>query len=142
MKEQKINHLAVWISIIVVQFIPPFWYDKLFFGIRWMELNKVVEEDFADQSPFVMVWPIVAAIALAYLLAWLFKELKVDSAFKGLKLAFIFWFVFLFLEVGTQNAFTLRPFQLTLIDELVVLIKYEIMALMLALWRKYKTVEA
>ncbi len=136
MQSQKINHVAVWVAGVVVQFLPPLWYDTMFFGIRWMELNEVSEKDFADFSPLNFIWAILSAVALAYTLAWLFKSLNVTTALKGLQLAFLFWFSFLFLELATQNAFTLRPFELTLIDQIVVLIKYEIITLLLIFWKK------
>ena len=136
MQSQKINHVAVWVASILVQFLPPLWYDTIFFGIRWAELNQLSEEDFANFSPLNYIWPLVSALAVAYMLAWLFRSLKVNSAVKGLQLAFFFWLSFLFLELATQNAFTLRPFELTLIDEIIVLIKYEIITLVLILWKK------
>ena len=136
MQSQKINHAAVWVASILVQFLPPLWYDTVFFGIRWAELNQLSEKDFTDFSPLNYIWPLISAVAVAYMLAWLFKSLNVNSTVKGLQLAFFFWLCFLFLELATQNVFTLRPFELTLIDEIIVLIKYEVITLVLTLWRK------
>ncbi len=135
MKTIKINHIAVWVASCIVQVLPPLWYDKLFFGIRWSELNNVTEEDFASFSPLNFLWAFASALFLAYMLAWLFQTLEVKNTVNALKLTFIFWFVFLFLEIATQNAFSLRPFELTLIDELLVLIKYEIITLILMIWK-------
>lgn len=136
MNKQKINHLAVWIPAIIVQGLPMLWYDKLFFGIRWAELNNLTEEDFADFDPMSFIWAFAAAVVLGYILAYLFRALNVEKAVDGLKWAFILWFGLLFLELATQNAFTLRPFELTLLDTLIVLVKYEIMAVVIVLWKK------
>jgi len=138
MQKLKINHLAVWIASIIVQFLPPLWYDRIFFGIRWSELNNLNEDDFANFNPLNYIWALLAAVALSYMLAWLFKQMNIQNTFKALQLTFLFWFSFLFLEVATQNAFTLRSFELTLIDELLVLIKYEVITIILMLWKKYE----
>lgn len=139
MKQLKINHAAVWVSTIIAQFIPPLWYDYAFFGIRWMELNNFKEEDFATYDMAVgLSLAFVAMLAAAYVIAWLFTKIDVRTGVDGMKYALIFWLGFRFLEVATQNMFTLRPFELTLIDESVVLIQYEIMGVLLGVWKKYK----
>ena len=143
MEKPKINHLAVWILAILVQPLPMIWYDKIMFNIRWMELNGLKEEDFADASMLNLLWALAAAVTMGYLFAYLFREMKIVKAVDGLKWAFLMWFVLLFLELATQNAFTLRPFELTLLDTIIVLFKYEIMAVGIVLWKKKpKTVVA
>ncbi|MTI21314.1 DUF1761 domain-containing protein [Fulvivirga sp. RKSG066] len=139
MNELKINHAAVWVSTIVAQFIPPLWYDYVFFGIRWMELNDFKEEDFAQYNMAVgLTLAFAATLAAAYVIAWLFTKIKVKTGVEGMKYALIFWVGFRFLEVATQNMFTLRPFELTLIDESVVLVQYQIIGITLGIWKKYK----
>ena len=108
-----------------------------------MELNGLKEEDFADASMLNLLWALAAAVTMGYLFAYLFREMKIEKAVDGLKWAFFMWFVLLFLELATQNAFTLRPFELTLLDTIIVLFKYEIMAVGIVLWKKKpKTVAA
>ncbi|MEO9803230.1 MAG: DUF1761 domain-containing protein [Reichenbachiella sp.] len=142
MKTQKINHVAVWVLVAIIQVIPMLWYDQLFFGIRWMELNNFTIDDFDDFGTFGYVIAILNAAAFCYFMAWLFIRLKVETAIEGLKIAFLLWFCLVFMQVTTQNFFTLRPFELTLIDELLVLIEYEMVGVVLALLRKYESVEA
>ena len=139
MNELRINHAAVWVAAFVVQFVPPIWYDTVFFGIRWSELNKLTEADFVDYNmAFGLGINFIACLAASYTMAFLFTKLNVNSGLKGLKYALLFWVGFIFLEITTQNMFSLRPFELTLIDESVVLIKYEITGIVLGLWRKYQ----
>ncbi|MEM6524762.1 MAG: DUF1761 domain-containing protein [Bacteroidota bacterium] len=139
MNKLRINHGAVWVSAFVVQFVPPLWYDAVFFGIRWSELNKLTEADFADYNLALGLGVnFIACVAAAYTMAFLFTKLHVNSGLKGLQYALLFWVGFIFLEITTQNMFSLRPFELTLIDESVVLIKYEITGVILGLWRKYQ----
>ncbi len=80
----------------------------------------------------------IACLAAAYTMAFLFTKIDVDTGLKGLQYALLFWAGFFFLEITTQNMFSLRPFELTLIDESVVLIKYEITGVILGLWTKRK----
>lgn len=140
MKYLKINHAAVWVSIIVAQLIRPLWYDYVFFGIRWMELNEFVEEDFTSFSlPVGLIVALASGIAGAYGLAWFYTKLNVTSAVEGMKYAFIIWLCFRFLEVTTQNYFSLRPFELTILDETAVLMQYQIFGTIIGGWRKYKS---
>ena len=136
MNTQKINHLAIWILAMLVQPLPMLWYDNLLFGIRWSELNNLTEADFETFNPLNFLWAIFSAVALGYILAYLFKALNVTKAVDGLKWAAILWFGLLFLELATQNAFTLRSFELTLLDTLIVLFKYQIIAIGIVLWKK------
>jgi hypothetical protein len=136
MKNQKINHLAIWVLSILVQPLPMIWYNDVVYGIRWRELNNLTEEDFANFNPVNFIWAFASAVVLGYILAYLFKRMDISSAVEALKLATLLWFGLLFLELATQNAFTLRVFELTLLDTLVVLFKYEIMAIGIFLWKK------
>ncbi len=136
MEKRKINHLAVWVMAILVQPLPMIWYNKIMFYIRWLELNGLKENDFADASMLNLLWAFAAAVGMGYLFAFLFREMKIEKAVDGLKWAFALWFVLLFLELATQNAFTLRAFELTLLDTIIVLFKYQIMAVAIVLWRK------
>lgn len=136
MNNQKINHLAVWVLAILVQPLPMLWYDNILFGIRWRELNNLTETDFSDFSPLNFLWAVGAAVVLGYILAYLYQKMNITKAVDGLKIAALLWFGLLFLELGTQNAFTLRAFELTLLDTLIVLFKYEIIAVGIVLWKK------
>lgn len=140
MNELKINHAAVWITALVVQVLPPLWYSEVFLGVIWTDLNQLKPADFENfnMTPG-LIMAFVSALAVGYTLAWVFTKMNVDSALKGLQVALIFWLAFLFIEVTTQNMFTLRPFELTLIDEGVVLLKYEIFGIVLGSWRKYES---
>lgn len=140
MNNQKINHLAIWVLAILVQPLPMIWYDNILFGIRWRELNNLTEADFADFHPANFTWAIVSAVVLGYILAYLYRKMNITKAVDALKIAALLWFGLLFLELGTQNAFTLRALELTLLDTIVVLFKYEIMAIGIVLWKKKQKV--
>ncbi len=138
MRELKINHTAVFVSALIAQFVPPLWYDKVFFGIRWMELNNFVEDDFANFDMVVgLLLAFATVLASAYMMAWIFQKANVESGLGGLKIALFIWLAFIFLEMTTQNFFSLRSFELTLIDQSAVLVQYQIIGITLGVWRKY-----
>lgn len=136
MNKQKINHLAIWVLAILVQPLPMIWYDNILFGIRWRELNNLTEADFAAFNPLNFIWAFVSAVVLGYIMAYLYRKLNITKAVEALKIAAVLWFGLLFLELATQNAFTLRDFELTLLDTIIVLFKYEIIAIGVVLWKK------
>ncbi|MEO1049894.1 MAG: DUF1761 domain-containing protein [Bacteroidota bacterium] len=140
MDKLKINHLAVWVAAIIVQVLPPLWYAEIFLGIRWAELNNLTAEDFESFNVVAgLGLALFSGVAIAYLMAYVFAKMRIESAYEGFKVASLFWLCSIFLEIATQNAFTLRSFELTLIDSGVVFVKYEIIGITLGAWRKYDT---
>ena len=138
MKVLKINHAAVWVAALASQFVPPIWYDAVFFGIRWSELNQLTPADFENYNMvFGLAVNFMACLAASYTLAFLFSKLNVDSGLKGFQYALLLWIGLVFLEMTTQNMFSLRSFELTIIDQSVVLIKYEITGVILGTWKRY-----
>lgn len=134
----RINHAAVWVAALLAQAVAPLIYSEVFFGIRWVELNELTEADFSKVDMGIgLSLSFISSLAAAYMLAWLFKRMHVTSAVEGLKIALLIWLAFIFLEITTQNYFSVRSFELTLIDESVVLIKYEIAGILLGDWKKY-----
>lgn len=134
----RINHVAVWVAALLAQAVAPLIYSEVFFGIRWVELNELTEADFSKVDMGVgLSLSFISSLAAAYMLAWLFKRMHITSALEGLKIALLVWLAFIFLEITTQNYFSVRSFELTLIDESVVLIKYEIAGILLGGWKKY-----
>ncbi|MBV6647965.1 MAG: DUF1761 domain-containing protein [Cyclobacteriaceae bacterium] len=132
-----INHKAVWLAALIVQFIPPLIYSEVFFGIRWSELNRVTEADFASfNMPLGLTASFLTGLIAAYAMSWLFARMNIDSGYKGLLAALIIWFAFGFGELFTINLFSLRNMQLTFIDESVVLIKYEVIGVILGSWTR------
>lgn len=139
MGNQKINHVAVWILVVFHQIVALLWYAPFLFGNKWMELLNKTSEDFSASSPLNYIIAIITALAMTYLLAWLFKELKINTALRGLFYAFIFCVGFLFLEMLTVGIFSLRPFGLTVIDGGMYLVNFLIAGIVLGAWKKYET---
>jgi len=136
MKNLKINHVAVWILVLVHQIIGGMWYSQIGFAGIWTELMGKSTSDFQNAGFMPFIFSIVSAIIMVYSMAWLFKKLKVENFANGLRYAFIFWFAFLFVELATFNSFELRPFELTLIDAGKSLVTFLITGLILGVWKK------
>ena len=136
MEKLKINHLAVWILVILFQGISLLWYSQWLFASKWMELVGKSAEDFMGASPFFYIVPIIGAIALYYLMAWLFRELNVTSIGKGILLSFLFWLCFLFLMAFTNDLFSLYPITLTLINKGNYLVCFLLGGILLSTWKR------
>src|SRR4051812_13839082 len=95
---RRINHIAVWLLVIVDQAIGALWYSMAFVANPWITYHgkRMEDADASDFTPFIVA--IIAAIVTNYTLAWLFSRLSVATAVAGLKLALICWFAFLFVD--------------------------------------------
>jgi hypothetical protein len=103
-----------------------------------MELLNKSAEDFSASSPLNYIIAIITALAMTYLLAWLFKELKINTPLRGLFYALIFCIGFLVLEMLTVGKFSLRPLGLTVIDGGMYLVNFIIAGVVLGGWKKYE----
>ena len=82
----KINHVAVWILVVVHQLIGWGWYA--FFGEKWLNLHARTMTDIEHtHNVSAYVFAIVTAIVVNYTLAWLISRLNATTAVAGLKIA-------------------------------------------------------
>jgi hypothetical protein len=134
----KINHLAVWILVVVHQLVGWGWYTV--FGDIWLNYHAKTMTDIERTHSFVpYLVAIVAAIFVNYTLAWLIARLNAPSATCGLKIALVCWFAFLFVEYATISvfsAFETNPWPLVLIDMGRPFVSFAISGLVLGAWRK------
>ena len=138
----KINHLAVWILVMVHMLVGWGWYAA--FGEAWLNLNaKTMTDIEQSHSPVPYVIAIVAAIIINYALAWLIARQNAHSAGCGLAIALICWFAFLFVNYATISAFSAfetNPWPLVFINMGRPFIAFAISGLVLGAWRKSATV--
>lgn len=137
MNALKINHLAVWVLVVVHQLIAALWYSPLLFADRWTALAQLSAADFANPSGVPYFISLAGALVLVYVMAYMFKVLRVQSLPQGLFYGFLFWLGFLFTEMLTYNAFELRPLGLALINGSKSLVTFMISGATLGAWRKY-----
>jgi hypothetical protein len=109
----KINHLAVWLCIVLQHGLGFLWYGPLF-GEKWMALVKLdlatMQAD--SMSPSLWILNSISIIAPNYLLAWLFAKLNIDSGARGAIIAFMITFCFHHLSLMNSNMFAGEPYAL------------------------------
>src|ERR1044071_8331157 len=114
----KINHGAVWLLVVVHQVVGWVWY--LLLGETWLNLHARTMTDIdRTHNVWAYVLAVATAIVVNYALARLFMCLGTEGAVKGLKIAVLCWFGFLFVEhatVAVFSAFETNPWPLILID--------------------------
>lgn len=139
MTGSRINHLAVWLLVIVQQLLSFAWYSPYLFGFKWINLAGYrlsaipPAGTVAFYKPFLV--SIFASALVCYGLAALFKTLNINSARKGAILASGCWIAFSFSLQLTHNEFANRPLTLTLIDTGRDWIMFVSAGLMLPKWR-------
>ena len=134
----RINHVAVWILVIVHQLVGWGWYA--IFGNIWLNLHAKTMTDIERTHDWIAyVTAIIASIFVNYALAWLISRLNAVSAMAGLKIALLCWFAFLFVEYATIavfSAFETNPWPLIFIDMRRPFVAFAISGLVLGAWRK------
>ena len=134
----RINHLAVWILVVVHQLIGFGWYAV--FGELWLSYHARTMTDIERPHDFVpYLVAIAASIAVNYALAWLISRLNATSAIAGLKIAIVCWFVFLFVEFATVSAFSAfetNPWPLVFINMGRPFLAWSLSGLVLGAWPK------
>jgi hypothetical protein len=134
----KINHLAVWILVVVYFLIGWGWYAV--FGDTWLNLHARTMTDIErTHNVGAYVLAFVTSIIVNYALAWLISRLDASGAVAGLKIALICWFAFLFVEYATISvfsAFETNPWPLVCIDMGRPLVGFAVSGLVLGRWRK------
>jgi Protein of unknown function (DUF1761) len=134
----RINHVAVWLLVVVHQLIGWGWYTAL--GDKWLNLHARTMTDIDrthNWSAYVL--GIVSAAVTNYTLAWLVSRLHVTDAIAGLKTALVCWLGFLFVEYATISvfsAFETNPWPLIGIDMGRPLIAFATSGIVLAGWRR------
>ncbi len=134
----RINHLAVWILVVVHQLVGWGWYA--IFGEMWLNYHaKTMTDIERTHSVGAYLIAFVASIFVNYALAWLISRLNATNAVAGLKIALICWFAFLFVEYSTISvfsAFETNPWPLVFIDMGRPFVAFSISGLLLGAWRK------
>ena len=134
----KINHLAVWILVVVHQLLGWGWYA--IFGDTWLNLHARTMTDIErthNVSAYLIAF--VASIFVNYALAWLISRLNATNAIAGLKTAIVCWFAFLFVEYSTISAFSAfetNPWPLVFINMGRPFVAFALSGIVLGAWRR------
>jgi hypothetical protein len=134
----KINHVAVWILVVVHQLIGIGWYAV--FGELWLRYHAKTMTDIEQPHDLVPhLVAIAASIAVNYGLAFLINRLGASNASAGLKIALGCWFAFLFVEFATISAFSAfetNPWPLVFINMGRAFLAFAVSGLVLGAWIK------
>jgi Protein of unknown function (DUF1761) len=136
MKTLKINLLAVLVCVVVGQVLPMIWYTIL--NDQWLAATNMTAEQSQMVNPIAYGVSIIAAAAAAYLMAWLFTKIPVESSQSGFLTGLLLGTGFIFLEIITQDMFQFKPLALSLINGGQTVLIYAVMGLILGAWRKYE----
>ena len=130
--------MAVWVLVIIHQFVGFGWYAVL--GDKWLNLHAQEMTDIERTHNWMAyALAVIAAVIVNYGLAWLISRMHAQTAVAGLRIALVSWFVFFFAEFATIcvfSAFETNPWPLILIDAGRPLIAWSITGLVLGAWRK------
>jgi hypothetical protein len=134
----RINHLAVWIMVVIHQLIGFGWYA--IFGELWLSYHAKTMTDIERNHDIVPYFvAIVSAIVVNYALAWLIGRLNANSAVAGLKIGILCWFAFLFVEYSTVSAFSAfetNPWPLVFINMGRPFLAFALSGVVLGAWQK------
>ena len=134
----RINHLAVWVLVVVYFLIGWGWYA--IWGDTWLNLHAKTATDIErTHAAGAYVLAFIASIIVNYTLAWLISRLNAQRAVCGLGVALICWFAFVFVEYATISvfsAFETNTWPLICIDMGRPLIGFAISGIVLGAWRK------
>ena len=137
MRRLKINIWAILVCVIISQAFPAFWYSM--FSEPWMTANKItMDAAMAADSPVNYLISTLTGAIMIVTMAFVFKRMKVESAFDGLMWGLLLGFAFIFTDDTTVNMFSLRPSVLTLINGGNSTIVTGLVGLVLGAWRKYE----
>jgi len=138
MEQLKINHLAVWVNVVLLHMLGFLWYGPIF-GEPWMEMVGLTMAEAEAGSAEVGMWitNFIATVVPMYALAWIFTKMNVNTALKGLWVGFVIAFSFVFLSDMTGDMFAQNPYGLSWITGGFSLVGLSITGLILGAWRKY-----
>ena len=134
MEKTKINHLAVWVCIILAHGIGFAWYGALF-AESWQELSGVDPEANPGTAAH-WITNFIATLVPVYTLAWLFTKLDVDSGIKGAMYALIISFAFTLLTEMTTGMFEGNAYGLAWINGGSSIVVMVVTGFILGAWRK------
>ena len=137
MNNLKINHLAVWVCIVLMHAFGFLWYGPLF-GEQWMDMVQIDQETMQSDSMDAGIWILnsVTIIASIYALAWVLSALNVTSGIRGAVIAFVLIFCFHHLPTMNANMFAGQPYGLAWITGGYSLAWLTISGFILGSWRK------
>ena len=135
----RINHLAIWILVVVDQCIGGLWYR--IFAEPWTgyhgKLMTDVDTESGGLAPFIVA--IAACVGINYTIAWLIARFNSKSAGGGLRIALICWVAFFLMPYATIEAFSAfgrNASQIVLINSGHLFVTFALAGAVLGAWQR------
>lgn len=132
---EKINHGAVWVSVVLLFGLGFLWYDPLF-GARWMEMVGLTMEDAEEAGAAVWISNTVSTVLMVYGLAWLLGKLNVGSGKEGAMFGLFIAFVFVMMPRMTNDMFAQNSYGLSWIVGGFSMAAMTLSGFVLGAWKK------
>jgi hypothetical protein len=132
-----INHVAVWAAGIAQFILGAGWYTA--FSRAWTAgIGKTQEQLMAEHgnSPLPYIIALVAALVVAYTLAWLLPRLGAQSTAGGAKIGAILGLALIGTTFAQSYGFEARPLSLWLINAGYMIVGMALMGAIIGHWRK------
>ena len=132
----KINHIAVWLAIVLQVGLSALWYSPLVFGEQWLSAlgMTMADLDLGDYVPYLIA--VGGTVLLTYFLAWLVVRLEATYPSEAVQIAFLLWLCVVVTEHATHYTFQGVDYRVLLIDTGKTLVGLLIAALLLVSWRR------
>ena len=132
-----INHIAVWVAGLVHFMLGAAWYTM--FSKMWMAgigktETQLTAENAGSPAPYII--GIVAALVVAYAIAWLLPKLDAQSVVAGAKTGIVLALAFIGSTLAMNYGFELRPLSLLLINAGYMTVGMAVMGGIVGGWRK------
>jgi cytochrome b subunit of formate dehydrogenase len=136
----RINHLAILVCFILLTGLGFLWYGPLF-GEPWMDMVGLDMAEVEANPPGAGIWisNIIATVIPLYALAWLFKQMGVDSGIRGAGIGLLISFSFVFLSKLAGDLFAQNPYALSWITGGYDMVSLTLAGFILGAWPKRKT---
>ena len=133
--KDSINYFALVASAVVSYLLSYVWFMMLFRAPYITGLGRTKQQ--MDQGPNMLVasgMQLVGNVVMAFVLAWLMKQLGYQTVLDGIKLGVIVWLGFVAAVMGPMYAFQAFSLQFFFINAGSVLISLVIMGATLGRW--------
>ena len=139
MKTLKINHGAVWVSVIFSFILGFLWYGP-FFAEPWMSMVGLDQATVEANPPGTGVWitQVVSSAIQMYVLAWLFTKMNVDSGVRGAMVGLLIGFAYNHMAGMSSGMFALYPYGLAWITGGFSMVLLSVSGFIMGAWKKYE----
>ena len=137
MKSLKINHGAVWVSVVLTFVVGFLWYGPVF-GDAWMSMVGLDMATIEANPPGAGIWitNVLSSAIQMYVLAWLFTKMSVNGGMQGAVIGFLIGFAFNHMAGMTSGMFSQYPYGLAWITGGFSIVILTIGGFILGAWTK------